>query len=266
MAKSTRLTADQIRLAMRAVGECRDVGNDPAAWNMRIASFFMEQLRSVFTSCFTLRMAGSVPTVEQLLFTLWRDNRLHSRWVKFTANHRYRIYTSVQRFSERYAGEGLTLRRQDLIADREWLGSSERSDRITASQEELLLSAQPHEHGLSHVFSLNRADGDEPFTLQEKYLVRLVHEELGLLFGVRLSLNLASQALPGDLTPRLQAVFVCLLSGDSDKQIAGRIGLSVHTVHEYVTALYRRFDVHSRAELFALANRNAWMPGASPPK
>lgn len=51
--------------------------------------------------------------------------------------------------------------------------------------------------------------------------------------------------------PRQRQVLACLLHGDSAKQVARRLGLSVHTVNEYVKALYRRFNVQSRAELMA---------------
>ncbi len=251
---------------MRTVGECRDVGRDPAAWNLRISTFFLEHLRSVFTCGFTLTIAAGEPTVQRILFAFWSDNRRHARWEKFNSDCKYRNYTTVQRFSRRYAGTGLTVRRQDLIPDREWAASGERADRRSVLQDETMISAQPHQRGLIHTFTINRADGDVPFSARDKALVRLVHDELGRLFGVRLSLTPQSQALPTDLSPRLEAVFVCLLSGDGDKQIAARLGLSVHTIHEYVTALYRRFDVHSRAELFSLAHRNDWVPGATPPK
>jgi DNA-binding NarL/FixJ family response regulator len=54
-----------------------------------------------------------------------------------------------------------------------------------------------------------------------------------------------------DLSPRLQETLELLLSGESEKQIAARLELSRHTVHEYVKALYKRFDVSTRAELLA---------------
>jgi len=43
-----------------------------------------------------------------------------------------------------------------------------------------------------------------------------------------------------------------LLAGDAEKQIAGKLGLSRHTIHDYVKAIYRRFGVNSRGELLAL--------------
>ena len=39
--------------------------------------------------------------------------------------------------------------------------------------------------------------------------------------------------------------------GTAKKQIAFRLGLSPLTAHQYVKSLYRRFRVHSHAELLA---------------
>lgn len=53
------------------------------------------------------------------------------------------------------------------------------------------------------------------------------------------------------LPPRLKSVLSELLSGDSEKEIANRLGLSRHTVHEYVKTIYARLGVCSRSELMA---------------
>jgi DNA-binding CsgD family transcriptional regulator len=53
------------------------------------------------------------------------------------------------------------------------------------------------------------------------------------------------------LSPRHQRVLSHLLTGVSEKEIAGELGLSRHTVHEYVRTLYRQFNVTSRGELMA---------------
>jgi DNA-binding NarL/FixJ family response regulator len=53
------------------------------------------------------------------------------------------------------------------------------------------------------------------------------------------------------LSPRMQETLVSLLGGDSEKQAAAKLGVSQHTVHVYVKALYKRFDVSSRSELLA---------------
>jgi len=53
------------------------------------------------------------------------------------------------------------------------------------------------------------------------------------------------------LSPRMQQTLELLLAGDSEKQIAGKLKLSRHTVHVYVKALYRGFGVASRGELLS---------------
>jgi DNA-binding NarL/FixJ family response regulator len=57
------------------------------------------------------------------------------------------------------------------------------------------------------------------------------------------------------LSPRLRQTLSGLLAGNSEKQVAATLGLSKHTVHLYVTAIYRHFGVNSRGELLALLLR-----------
>jgi len=58
------------------------------------------------------------------------------------------------------------------------------------------------------------------------------------------------RAIPG-LSHRHRDTLEGLLAGDSEKQIANKLGVSRNTVHVYVTALYRHFKVNSRGELLA---------------
>ena len=53
------------------------------------------------------------------------------------------------------------------------------------------------------------------------------------------------------LPRRHEQTLEALLAGDSEKQIASKLGVARNTVHVYVTALYRRFGVNSRGELLA---------------
>lgn len=53
------------------------------------------------------------------------------------------------------------------------------------------------------------------------------------------------------LSPRQSETLRLLLRGQSEKQIAGELKLSVHTVHVYVKAIYKAHHVSSRAELLA---------------
>ncbi len=53
------------------------------------------------------------------------------------------------------------------------------------------------------------------------------------------------------LSPRLRQTLARLLAGDSEKQVARHLSLSKNTVHVYVKALYRQYNVNSRGELLA---------------
>ena len=53
------------------------------------------------------------------------------------------------------------------------------------------------------------------------------------------------------LTPRQQQILPELLAGLAPKQIARKLGISTHTVREYIKALYRRVGVQGRDELMA---------------
>ena len=57
------------------------------------------------------------------------------------------------------------------------------------------------------------------------------------------------------LPPRLRRTLERLLAGESDKEIAQKLGISRHTVHEYAGDLYRRFGVSGRGELMAMLLR-----------
>ena len=64
----------------------------------------------------------------------------------------------------------------------------------------------------------------------------------------------SASALPSraGLSPRLVQTLDRLLQGDSEKQVAVRMGISRHTVHAHVKKLYRHFGVNARPELLAL--------------
>lgn len=54
-----------------------------------------------------------------------------------------------------------------------------------------------------------------------------------------------------DLSPRMRQTLRCLLVGDQEKEIARHLKLSQNTVHVYVKALYRQYQVSCRGELLS---------------
>ena len=94
-------------------------------------------------------------------------------------------------------------------------------------------------------------------------LVTLLHGELQRFSGPPNDgiENLDIQEL---LPDRQRQILERLLSGDGEKQIARKLGLSIHTVHSYIRRLYRRLNVSSRAELFRACYAPAKTSNVSP--
>jgi DNA-binding CsgD family transcriptional regulator len=105
---------------------------------------------------------------------------------------------------------------------------------------------------------IDRAHGAAPFGPREVAILKLLHDEVGPLVGVRLATE--EHLCRDGLSKRLRETLSVLLEGLSEKQVAGKFDLSIKTVHEYVGMLYKHFQVSSRAELLAYFIRRQPVP------
>ena len=97
--------------------------------------------------------------------------------------------------------------------------------------------------------SVDRPHGAPPFGQREVALIKLLHDEIAPLIGVKLATE--EHLCRDGLSRRLRQVLSLLLEGKSEKEVARILGLGDRTVHDYVTMLYEHFRVSSRAELLA---------------
>jgi DNA-binding CsgD family transcriptional regulator len=105
---------------------------------------------------------------------------------------------------------------------------------------------------------LYRPHGAEPFGAREVALLKILHDEVAPLVGVRLATE--DHLSREGLSKRLRETLALLLDGRSEKEAAGALHLGSRTVHDYVTALYQHFHVSSRAELLAYFIRRQPIP------
>jgi DNA-binding CsgD family transcriptional regulator len=66
----------------------------------------------------------------------------------------------------------------------------------------------------------------------------------------------ARRGARGPLSPREREVLGRIAAGDSNAEIAGRLGISLNTVERHVANLYRKIDARGRADATAFAIRN----------
>jgi DNA-binding CsgD family transcriptional regulator len=254
MSKSGSLRLRDIRAAFRLIGDCRDLGGDTGRWQRRM----LEGLVVLFG---VVQAAGGEAWWERPGKTV-RPVAAYSVSLDSAAEAAYRAYHSaagpaddpILQEIEKRPERLITRTRTQLVSDADWHRSSSFEYRSSGGLDHTIISVlQRSENGATSVMSLNRARGERDFTEREQRLFHLFHSELGRLIGGPLVATLDPPVEP--LPRRLQQTLACLLEGDSEKQVAARLGLSHATIHQYVTALYRRFGVQSRAQLMSYVIR-----------
>jgi len=165
---------------------------------------------------------------------------------------------ALPRLAQALDGPVVTLRREELVEDRDWYGSEHVQElRRAAGVDACIYSlAQSPRTGI-HGIAFHRPWGARPFTEREVQIVDAFHRECLWLHEPARSVD---AALLRGLGPRLGQTLRLLTRGLGERQVAAELGLSPHTVHEYVKTLYRHFGVSSRGELLALC-----LGGSAPP-
>ena len=112
-----------------------------------------------------------------------------------------------------------------------------------------LISIYPVSPDISSCIALYRRSGQPLFTERDRAIVHLVLQQVDWLH--REGLNVPAGTTVLELSPRERQVLILLLGGDSQKEVAKKLGLSVFTVGDYVKKIYLQLRVNSRAELLA---------------
>jgi DNA-binding CsgD family transcriptional regulator len=251
MRKSDLLRVRDVRDAYRLIGECRDLGSDPALWQMRMLAGLCQLVGATAGAggeALWTRTAHHIQPISA--FEIGLDARGRER---FTAYFREigPQGDPIFRALEDVPGRVVTRTRSAMVSDVVWHRSAAFNEyRRPAGVNHCLTSVWQVSHqGAITVICLHHAVGERDFSPGEVRLLEFFHGEIGRLVGRQLVS--ATEPSPEKLSPRLRQTLTCLVEGDSEKQVAARLGLSPTTVHEYVTALYRRFGVQSRGQLLA---------------
>jgi Response regulator containing a CheY-like receiver domain and an HTH DNA-binding domain len=260
MRKSDLLRLAEVRDAYRLIGDCRDLGSEPALWQIRMFEGLCQLVGVPWASGgegFWARPPGSIQPLSFLAFGL--DDRHRERYLAYAREVGPQgdpLYHALQTLP----GQILTRSRSALLSDAIWYRSSVFNNYYKPARADHALFSvylAPQRHGAS-VICLSRGLGERDFLPGEVRLLEFFHAELGRLIGHQLVS--ATEPTIDELSPRLRQTLACLLEGDSEKQVAARLGLSPTTVHQYVTALYRRFGVQSRAQLLMHMLRRSRTP------
>jgi DNA-binding CsgD family transcriptional regulator len=141
--------------------------------------------------------------------------------------------------------------RAEVLADRDWYRSPHVQEfrRAAGVDSFIYVGRRPRAGARADCLSLHRPWGERAFSPRERRVVETFFHESARILGPAPARTGA--AIEADLPPRLRDTLRGLARGLGEKQLAAELGISQHTVHEYVKALYRRAGVSSRAELLA---------------
>ena len=251
---SDRLKLSDVRKAFRLVGEIRELGGDPQQWRPHMVLALRKLVNADVVVSSEIHFRKLKTSGRMKVFdigwgsepdgTVWKintereDEQPENFWLAMSA--------PVERKDD--AGAGGHGAGPDGDADTVLVPV--RPTQKVHGGRFLILSqyALPHA-GVVDQLGLHRGLSDGAFSISERKLVRLFHVELGRLWqrdAIRRAKD-PTTALP----PRLTQTLNELLAGSSEKQIAVKLDLSRHTIHNYVKALHQRFGVSSRGELLA---------------
>lgn len=266
MSKSAHLRQEDVRTLLRLVGECRELGDHPVAWRQHLCAC-LGRLTGAAMACVG-EFTGGVHSPLNVLGGVdwgWEDGLDRDVWLEaLTSNPDMRDSPVLEQYLQRQGlDDGCGQSRKDLLSDRDWYRSPY-YQRIHASIgiDHTLVSfvKVPGTQEESAALALCRAASDRhDFSLRHRVFLQELQVALKPLIGSVLARF--TEPSPADLSPRLRQVLRCLLEGDSDKQIARRLGISGYTVNQYTKTLYRHFGVQGRAELLSLWLRRAYPSG-----
>lgn len=256
MSKSQQLRSSDLRGIARLVGECRDLWYDSTAWRTRM---FAGLCKLTGAQCgMGGERSGMLIGQNRTLQTV--TCRVTPEALKLFQHYMARpdaarLDIAFWRFQQTLTKRVVTADEQQFVTAREWRRSEIYNEYIRPGRleyrliscHELPCAGRAAGDSLHHGVVLYRLRGGKPFGERELRIVHHFNEQCGPLIGSALS-SVAADPL-AQLPPRVGQTLMRLLAGDAEKQAAARMGLSRHTLHDYVKQLHRHFGVSQRREL-----------------
>jgi DNA-binding CsgD family transcriptional regulator len=257
-----RILPSRVRRLLSVLGEAQELSADPDALHRHLLSGLGEILGAAAVMRVQVHdyVAGGGFDIRDGLDVGFDDGirRRLADYYYHRSGHDPVLSRSIPRHDELARDGVMTIRRSDLVGDRDWYESAFVADFRRPARID-------HSMYTSRVIGPQRADGvgvwrawGEPnFTDEDVEIMRLFDLEVLRRFPLPGSARHARlpAAVEATLSPRERATYAWLLTGASEKEVAARLGISPTTTHGYVKGLYRKLGTRSRAELMALALR-----------
>lgn len=258
MSKSQRILDTDAKALVRLVAEACEATNDPAQRLADIATGSCQLLRARMGSVCWGRQAEQPGKLELLAYIMGGYvTDTDRRMVQELNNGDHGEDLMSRGLGEHMVSLGVeagAVLREEVVSDEEWYNSAHVSTfRKPGDMDSCIYAgAQAPRPDEFLGMTFHRPWGDRHFRVKERRLVDILQFGITPLYRSYIKSQAKVDPLT-ELPPRLREVLLCLLRGDSEKQVAHRLGIAAQTVHSHVKRLHRRLGVSSRGELFAWA-------------
>ncbi|MDY3561913.1 helix-turn-helix transcriptional regulator [Gemmata sp. JC673] len=274
---SSVLRLRDLRAVHALVHECRDLGDDGAAWRRHWFAGVAGLVGADLVLGGELGgVRGGAPRDLGTAEWGWENGFNRAGWLRalelLRADPAYSPLMGAYRVRV-CREDGVALCGSELVRDHDWGRGIEYQEvyrTIGVHRNLWCFRFIPGRADVTHGQIIARAAGRRDFAAREQAVVAEAYAAITPLMSGALAGF--SDPAPSALAPRARDVLRCLLEGDSDKQIAARLGLSRYTVNQYAKVIFAHFGVASRAELLARWVRRGWGarcawagPGGGPP-
>jgi DNA-binding NarL/FixJ family response regulator len=264
MARSVSL--EDARKCYSLIEECTEMWDDPVSWQNHLAAG-IEQLIGGCAGLFGASRfaAPGSAIVQESHISECNDAALKLSFSRYILDGGFELMPEFEAIAPVVLEEHrIVYSRLSVLSKKDYRRSAFYQRYLREHRIEDCLSAvELATDGLVVGMSLMRTHGERGFSARDENVLAL----LAGLTADRVGKRLATREQFGRhlLSPRLRETLVLLLDGASEKEIAHSLEISRATAHEYVTALYRRFGVRSRAGIMAyfLRRRPLPLPGSS---
>lgn len=264
MSRSSRLRVADVQALHHLAEECRDLGDAPGVWRLRLATHLGRLVGAGFVTVGDMPVRSGQPVGFLSDGEYGWDNGFpragFDHLQEGFAAYGMRLCPLIEPYARvRQQNDSVALSRADLVPDADWFPTQYHREYHSHTGSEHLLYCfrdLPHVAGHWCALTLTRAAGERDFSPRQKAIVAEVNRLVAPLVGGALAGF--TEPSPAELAPRVRAVLACLLEGDSDKQVAARLRLSVFTVNQYVKLIFNHFNVNSRPELLARWIKRGW--------
>jgi hypothetical protein len=218
MGTSDLVRVEDVRDAYRLIGECRDLGSDPALWHSRMLEGVDRLIGAPAAAGGEGHWVRPIFTPEAIsAFDAGLDARARELYIRYrrelkpAGNPIWRVLRNVP-------DRLVTRTRRQLVSDTEWYRSVVFNEyRRPGKIDHQLTSVYPTSDDAYSVITVLRTLGERDFSPREQRLLNFFHAELGPLIGR--ALVSATEPSPVKLSPRLRQT-LAYLEGDSEKQVA----------------------------------------------